>query len=143
MVSTYPPTTDTHEARYARMHGGLADPITKPDGPCPSDAIGEASPWWLRRVQHDAEVLESFLLKLAEANRAPMALGGISREFRRFADRNAEIERMSRDRLYGALVLLALRGRVHIYGDATDHTMNPTFQVLTGMAGTHLMEQGA
>jgi hypothetical protein len=140
MVSTYPSTTDNHTARYPRSDGGLHEPIPRTDEKRLHGEIGEASPWWIRRVQQDAEVLDAFMIGLAEANRGPLALGGISREFRRFADRHKGTERMSRDRLYGALVLLALRGRVHIYGDGSDITANPTFQALTGTVGVHQLE---
>ena len=140
MVSTFPSTTDDALARYPGPDGGLREPVRlTPELPLPGDA-GEAGSWWLRRVQHDAEVLEAFLLGLAKANRGPLALGGISREFRRFADRHKDTERMSRDRLYGALVLLALRGRVHIYGDSADVTMTPTFQAQAGTVGIRQVE---
>lgn len=93
--------------------------------------IGETSPWWLKRVERDADLLQVFLAEHARANRGPLALGGICREFRRFADSRPDVERLSRDRLYGALVYLALSGRVHIYGDAADITTNTMFQALT------------
>ena len=142
MVSTYPPKTEKNGARYARSNGGLHEPLpTTADRQVPGE-IGETSPWWLRRVQQDAEALESFLLELAKANRGPLALGGISREYRRFADQHDDTERMSRDRLYGALVLLALRGRVHIYGDGSDSSMAPTFLALNGTPGAHEAEHG-
>jgi hypothetical protein len=136
MVSTYPSTTDNDMARYADPNGGIHEPISMSDVNPPQNEIGDASSWWLRRVQQDAELLATFLFELAKANRGPMALGGISREFRRFADRHKGTERMSRDRLYGALVLLALRGRVHIYGDGTTFTRNPTFQAESIMVGS-------
>ena len=136
MVSTYCSTTENTMARNARSDGGLHEPISMPDAKRPLGEIGETSPWWLRRVQRDAEVLESFLLGLAKANRGPLALGGISREFRRFADHHEGVERLPRDRLYGALVLLALSGRVHIYGDHSDVTTNTTFQAGPGTVGS-------
>jgi hypothetical protein len=95
----------------------------------PHIEIGEASPWWLRRVQDDADIIESVLGEVERANRGPQALGGLSRELRKVAGRQPGVERLSRDRVYGALVLLALEGRIRIYGDRADLTRNTTFQV--------------
>jgi hypothetical protein len=137
MVSTYPPRTEKNGARHARLNGGLHESLHLTDESSPPTEIGDTSPWWLRRVQQDAELLESLLVDLAKANRGPLALGGISREYRRFADRHPGTERMSRDRIYGALVLLALRSRVHIYGDGSDSSTAPTFVALNGIIAAH------
>jgi hypothetical protein len=144
MASTYPTTTDVNRARHPRPDGRRPGPIPLTDemqAPSEIGTTSQTSHWWLRRVEHDAEVLDAFLIELAKANRGPLALGGITREFRRFVDRQEGTERMSRDRLHGALVLLALKGRVHIYGDPSDLSTKTTFQAEPGTVGARQTEQ--
>jgi hypothetical protein len=102
----------------------------------PDGEIQETSHWWIRRVERDAEVVEALLHWLERADRGPLSLGGMSREYRKFAERQQGLEPLSRDRLYGALVLLALGNRVRVYGDRTDETSRTTFQAKTEAVST-------
>jgi hypothetical protein len=92
----------------------------------------ETHHWWIKRAQEDAEVVESLLQWLERGDRGPQSLRAMSREYRKFADSHAGLEPLSRDRLYGALILLALSDRVRIYGDRDDVTARTTFQALPG-----------
>jgi len=87
---------------------GRADMTDLCDEQQADQACSAAGQWWIRRVQRDAEVVESLLRSLERAERGPLSLGKLTREYRKLADGRDGLEPLSRDRLYGALVLLAL-----------------------------------
>ena len=95
-----------------------------------------AGHWWIRRVQRDAEAVESLLRSLESAERGPLSLGKLTREYRKVAEGRDDLEPLSRDRLYGALVLLALDNRVRVYGDGADITTRTTFQARAATASS-------
>src|SRR5215470_17059397 len=87
-----------------------------------------ANRWWIRRAQHDAETVESLLRSLERVERGPLSVGKLSREYRKLAEQQRGFDPLSRERLYGALVLLALDNRIRIYGDQDDVATRTTFQ---------------